>query len=109
MQVNKKWHWHSKQVNFVFLLSACDTRRKKQNWQNTHHPSIDDSSYCQRDEHDAGYTWGPALHPVTCNSKQGTKEASNQTRTQIGSPLADYQSERASDAMLTVEPAIFFS
>jgi hypothetical protein len=25
-------------ANFV-LLSACDTRRKKKNWQNTHHPS----------------------------------------------------------------------
>jgi hypothetical protein len=24
---------------FCFLLSACDTRRKKKNWQNTHHPS----------------------------------------------------------------------
>jgi hypothetical protein len=34
--------------------------RSKKHWQNT--PSI----YCQCDEHDAGYIWGPPLHPVTC-------------------------------------------
>jgi hypothetical protein len=43
-------------------MSACDTKEKERNWQNT--PSV----YCQRDEHDAGCTWGPPLHPVTCKN-----------------------------------------